>query len=298
MAFDKEQLESAIAACLAGETPASDVTELAREMGPEDLDHLVPYLSNGPQPDGFFEFWNRKGKKTVNGFFSMLDMFSALVHSQGQAGVDRLVPHLDPRNPYVERVLVLATDERFSRDIVDRFLTGDPDSAPETEPAAESPEPVPVEAPLAVRQGDAEWELEGESVVMACTEREGESALIKVSLCNGLYPIEGVRLYIRVTDGASPPGQPLPEPGGDWTEAELIEEIVEVDDQLWLKGTARVDDPTRETPWTATFTARYTPPARAHQIQIMVVDPGEWSPEGEPLGCHNSAVLGDWWPAS
>ncbi|WP_435106530.1 hypothetical protein [Arhodomonas sp. AD133] len=298
MAFDKEQLESAIEQCLAGGTPASAVTRLAREMGPEDLDHLVPYLNNGPQPDGFFEYWDRKGKKTINGFFSMLDMFSALVHAQGQAGVERLVPHLDSRNPYVERVLVLATDERFSRDIVDRFLTGDPVAEPDAAQAAEPREPVPVNELMAVRQGDVEWELTGETVVVARTEREGDSSLIKVTLTNALSPIEGVRLYVRVTDGVSPPGPPSPEPGGDWTEAELIEEIVEVDDQLWQKDTAPVEDPTEEIPWTATFTARYTPPVREHQIQIMVVDPGDWSPGGEPLGSHNSAVLGDWWQSS
>lgn len=197
MTFTQDQLETAMAACLAGETPSDLATQLAKAMTPADLECLVPYLSQGPQPDGFFEYWTHKGKKTMNGFYAMLDMFSALVYAQGQAGVERLAPHLGPQTPFLERVLVLATDERFSRDIVAQYLAGDPDAAPESDSPSQTQEPVPVSQPQALQQGDVEWELAGESTLMARITTDTGQPVIWLSLTNGLSPIDDVRLYLR-----------------------------------------------------------------------------------------------------
>lgn len=295
MAINKAQLETAMTACLAGKTPADEVTALARDMAPEDLDHLVPYLSQGADPFAFFEIWPHKGKKTIDGFYAMLDMCSALIHVQGQAGVDRLAWRLTSNTPNLERALVLATDERFYRDIVDRFLTGNPDAAPEAAESSQST-PKPVTKPKAIHQGDIEWELSGEGHVVAQIEGKGPKRRLRVSVHNGLSPLEDVRLYWRATDTDQPGGEPLLKPGRAWKKARLVEEAIELDGRYWPKDAAPDHAPTEETPWAATFTASYEPPAQAHQVQLMLVVPNEWSAEGEPLEFYQSGVLSGWRP--
>lgn len=297
MTFTQDQLETAMAACLAGETPSDLATQLAMAMTPADLECLVPYLSQGPQPDGFFEYWTHKGKKTMNGFYAMLDMFSALVHAQGQAGVERLAPHLGPQTPFLERVLVLATDERFSRDIVAQYLAGDPDAAPESDSPSQTQEPVPVSQPQALQQGDVEWELAGESTLMARITTDTGQPVIWLSLTNGLSPIDDVRLYLRISEDAQPSASPRLHPDESWKQARLIEEVVELDGQYWLKDALPEHSPTDERPWTATFTLPFESPQQGRVIQIMIVDPAEWDAEGEPQGLRNSVVIGDWWKA-
>ena len=141
----------------------------------------------------------------------------------------------------------------------------------------------------AVKDSDTFWQLEGESELQVTCLPDppmaDEPTTVRLTHSNVYGPFEGIRIFVRVGDPANPTDFADLDSHDDWLEADLIEEIVWVDDEEMLRSEA--EEPFEdETPWDGTYEAQLILPKGKTSIEIKIL-----SNEEELLA---SCVLSDW----
>jgi hypothetical protein len=133
------------------------------------------------------------------------------------------------------------------------------------------------------------WEIGGESVIFSETipnpPRSGDETLIRITHSNVYWPIDDVELFVRVGDPEHPTDFEDLDSAADWVKAELVEEIVLVDDEEMHR--AQAEEPfgrEEEVPWDGTYEARLSLPAGRTSIEIKV----------SGNGIVQSGVISDW----
>lgn len=124
----------------------------------------------------------------------------------------------------------------------------------------------------AIRRSPWNWQLLGESMLMAAIVNEGDGTTARLTYSNVYCPIDGIELKIRLAGGS------------EWTATELVEEIVDQDGDVLFRSQA--DELVGETPWDGTFEAALDAPAGEHRIEISVSSPAE--------GIDEPMVIDDW----
>ncbi len=141
----------------------------------------------------------------------------------------------------------------------------------------------------AVRDSETFWQLEGESDLYAATIPEppdaGQPTIVRLTHSNTYGPVDDVEFFVRIGDPDRPSRENDLNSASDWVKAQLVEELVFVDDEEMLRQDA--EEPfEEETPWEGTYEAELQTPAGRHSIEIKIV-----SPFPELL---SSRVLADW----
>lgn len=141
----------------------------------------------------------------------------------------------------------------------------------------------------AVEDSNINWQLEGESDLSAATiphpPQAGVPTIVRLTHSNSYGPFDEAEFFVRIGDPDEPTDSEDLDSATDWEKAELIEELVFVDDEQMLRSEA--EEPFEdETPWSGTYEAQLVFPAGRHLIEIKIVS-------GQP-GLLASRVLADW----
>ena len=123
-----------------------------------------------------------------------------------------------------------------------------------------APASADAEAFLLVRDSTAQWELAGETSLLAATlpaqPLPGQNFVARISVCNVYGPIDDCQVCMRASDDA------------DWQAMQLREELIEADGEL--RRRAPGETPAGEAPWSATFELEFTRAANPSPLQIRV----------------------------
>jgi hypothetical protein len=140
----------------------------------------------------------------------------------------------------------------------------------------------------AIQDSEDFWELEGESDLNVATipapPVAGKPTIIRLTHSNSYGPFEQVEFYVRIGNLDKPTGPEDLDSASDWVQAELVEELVDVDGEEQLRS--EVEESDEETPWWGTYDAELVLPAGPQLIEIKIV-----SQEPELM---SSVVLADW----
>jgi hypothetical protein len=126
----------------------------------------------------------------------------------------------------------------------------------------------------AIRDSETCWQLDGESELNAVTIPEppkaGVATTVRLTHSNSYGPFDGVEFFVRVGDPDKPTDQGDLDSETDWVRAQLVEELVTLDDKEILRSEAQepFED---ETPWEGTHEAQLIIPKGRHSIEIKVV---------------------------
>ena len=140
----------------------------------------------------------------------------------------------------------------------------------------------------AVRDSDANWQLDGESDLYAITipdpPQVGAPTVVRLTHSNAYGPFDEADIFVHVGDPDNPTGQEDLDSATDWIQARLVEELVTVGDEEILRSEA--EEPFEdETPWEGTYEAKLVIPAgRSIEIKIISQHPD----------LLRSLVLSDW----
>ncbi len=126
----------------------------------------------------------------------------------------------------------------------------------------------------AVRDSEANWQLDGESmlnaVVIPDPPKANAPATVRLTHSNVYVPFDDADFYVRVGDPANPTEQNDLNSKRDWVKASLVEELVVVGDEEMLRSEA--EEPFEdETPWDGTYEAQLSFPTGRRYIEIKVV---------------------------
>jgi hypothetical protein len=141
----------------------------------------------------------------------------------------------------------------------------------------------------AVRDSDVFWQLDGESELSVATLPHPPNAkaptLFRLTHSNTYGPFDEAEFFVRLGDLHQPAKPEDLDSARDWIKAELVEELVFVNDEEILRSEA--EEPFEdETPWEGTYEARLQLPAGRQRLEIKIV-----SSHPELL---RSMVLADW----
>jgi hypothetical protein len=141
----------------------------------------------------------------------------------------------------------------------------------------------------AVRDSETWWQLDGESELYAATipdpPKGGARTTIRLTHSNGYGPFDAAEFLVRIGDPRQPTAQDDVEAHDDWVQADLIEELVNVDGEEMLRSEA--EEPFEdETPWEGTYEAHLVLPRGECSIEVKIL-----SEEPDLL---RSIVLSDW----
>jgi hypothetical protein len=125
-----------------------------------------------------------------------------------------------------------------------------------------------------IRDSETFWQLEGESDLYAITipdpPEAGVASTVRLTHSNSYGPFDGAEFFIRVGDPDKPAGDDDLDSATDWIQAQLVEELVTVDDEEMLRSEA--DEPFEdETPWEGTYDAQLVVPAGRRSIEVKIV---------------------------
>ena len=126
----------------------------------------------------------------------------------------------------------------------------------------------------AIRDSGTFWQLDGESDLHAITipDRPKANALTTVRLThsNSYGPFDQADFFVRVGSPSKPTAQDDLDSVRDWVRAELVEELVTIDDEEMLRSEAHepFED---ETPWEGTYDAQLTFHPGQHSIEIKII---------------------------
>lgn len=294
-------LEKAIAKCMVEKIPAHEVQELKQRMSPQDIVNVLPYLKNIQHPEDFFSVWKKPGSHSIDGLYMVFDFFSVLVHFGGEEAEALIRKHLDSKSPYIERVIKFAKDDRVLPDLLDKFYGSaqsetDSVSRPSKGNNKKTKYAFPIKANKiqAVRETDHTWELAGETVLLAKHQRDGKGNTLYLTVNNVYGPLADLRMFVRVQIKKARIPKPELAPGKGWQEPEKIEEIIDIDGELWNLKDKPDHNFYEETPWFCTWKYRYPVKGSLHSVELMLVDPREFDSDGKPLELYNSTVITDW----
>jgi hypothetical protein len=141
----------------------------------------------------------------------------------------------------------------------------------------------------AIRDSDTFWQLDGESDLYADTVPHPPNAkaptILRLTHSNTYGPFDEAEFFVRLGDLDQPTDPEDLDSAGDWIKAELVEELVFVDDEEILRSEA--EEPFEdETPWEGTYEAKLHLPEGCQRLEIKIV-----SNHPELL---RSMVLSDW----
>jgi hypothetical protein len=126
----------------------------------------------------------------------------------------------------------------------------------------------------AVRDSGVVWELGGESDLRAVTlphpPTANRNTTIRLTHSNTYGPVDDAEFFVRTGDMLRPTGADDLDSATDWVKANLVEELVYVEDTEMLRSEAQepFED---ETPWWGTYDAPLVLPAGRQRIEIKVV---------------------------
>jgi hypothetical protein len=124
-----------------------------------------------------------------------------------------------------------------------------------------------------------------QAITIPETPIAGKPTIIRITHSNGYGPVDEADIFVRVGDPANPTEQDDVKSHTDWVKANLVEELVFVDDEEIPRSQA--DEPFEdETPWWGTYEAQLTLPAGKRLIEIKIL-----SRQPDIL---RSLVLADW----
>lgn len=140
-----------------------------------------------------------------------------------------------------------------------------------------------------IRESDADWQLDGESQLDAITipapPTSSIPTIVRLTHSNTYGPLDDVEFFVRVGNPDKPTKPDDLDSAKDWVKAELVEELVYVDDKEMLRSEA--EEPFEdETPWDGTYEAQLKLPEGRQSIEIKIVS---HIPE-----LLRSMVLSDW----
>jgi len=141
----------------------------------------------------------------------------------------------------------------------------------------------------AVRDSDDFWQLDGESELSVETLPHPPTAkgptTLRLTHSNIYGPFDEAEFFVRLGDLDHPTGPEGLDAARDWVKAELVEELVFVNDEEILRSEA--EEPfEEETPWEGTYEAKLQLPPGRQRLEIKIV-----SSHPEFL---RSTVLSDW----
>src|SRR5258707_582263 len=141
----------------------------------------------------------------------------------------------------------------------------------------------------AVRDSDVFWQLDGESELAVETDPHPPNAktptVLRLTHSNSYGPFDEAEFFFRLGDLHQATKPDDLDSARDWVKAELVEELVFVDDEEVLRSEA--EEPFEdETPWEGTYEARLQLPTGRQRHEIKIV-----SSHPELL---RSTVLADW----
>lgn len=126
----------------------------------------------------------------------------------------------------------------------------------------------------AVRESQTCWQLDGESDLHAVPIPDPPKAhaitTVRLTHSNSYGPFDEAEFFVRVGDPNKPTAQEDLSSASDWVQAQLVEELVTVDDKEILRSDAQepFED---ETPWEGTYDAQLTFPVGQHSIEIKII---------------------------
>ena len=126
----------------------------------------------------------------------------------------------------------------------------------------------------AVKKGDADWQLDGESMLRSELEparpKASQKVIVRLTHSNVYGPLTEADFYVRIGDPDAPTDQEDLNSARDWVKTSLVEELVWVDDDYMLRSSAK-EPFDGETPWEGTYEATLSFPSGRHSIEIKIV---------------------------
>jgi hypothetical protein len=126
----------------------------------------------------------------------------------------------------------------------------------------------------AVNDTENTWQLEGESDLAAETipypPKSGVATIVRLTHSNSYGPFDEAEFFVRIGDPNEPTDPEDLDSASDWVKAELVEELVFVDDEEILRSEA--EEPfEEETPWSGTYEAQLMMPGGRRSIEIKII---------------------------
>ena len=126
----------------------------------------------------------------------------------------------------------------------------------------------------AIRKSKWNWELAGESVLLAETTprkpKHNKPVTVRLTHSNVYGPVDGAQLFVRVGNPDEPTAFDDLDSGEDWQTVTLVEELLSIDGEDVEPST--ITEPVYgETPWDGTHECELSLPQGKHSIEIKVV---------------------------
>ena|SRR5579863_7838163 len=126
-----------------------------------------------------------------------------------------------------------------------------------------------------IRESDMCWQLDGESDLSAVTlpdpPKSGITTTVRLTHSNSYGPFDEAEFFVRVGDPDKPTDQNDLDSASDWVKAQLVEELVTVDDEEMLRSEAEPLSYEDEIPWEGTYDAQLAIPPGRHSIEIKII---------------------------
>jgi hypothetical protein len=127
----------------------------------------------------------------------------------------------------------------------------------------------------AIRESDMFWQLDGESdlsaIILPDPPPSGIATTVRLTHSNSYGPFDEAEFHVRVGDPDKPTDQGDLDSASDWAKAQLVEELVTVDDEEMLRSEAQPLSSEDEIPWEGTYDVQLVISAGRHSIEIKVV---------------------------
>jgi hypothetical protein len=126
-----------------------------------------------------------------------------------------------------------------------------------------------------VRDSDTFWQLDGESDLYAITlpdpPKAGAATTVRLTHSNSYGPFDDAEFFVRLGNPDRPTKQDDLDSARDWVKAQLVEELVTVEDEEMLRSEAGPLSFEDEIPWEGTYDARLVLPAGRQSIEIKII---------------------------
>ena len=127
----------------------------------------------------------------------------------------------------------------------------------------------------AIRDSDNNWQLDGESDLVAITlpdpPKPGVPTTIRLTHSNSYGPFDEAEFFVRLGNPDQPTDQDDLDSHHDWVKTLLVEELVTVGDEEMLRSEAEPLSFDDEIPWDGTYEAQLVLPAGRSSIEIKVI---------------------------
>ena len=136
----------------------------------------------------------------------------------------------------------------------------------------------------AVKKGDADWQLNGESVLRAELHpkrpKANEKTVVRLTHSNSLGRFADADYYVRIGDPLKPTDESDLDSATDWVRASLVEDLIWIDDVF--EGSRRIpgyymlhSDKTKpleeSSAWSGTYECVLSFPRGKHSVEIKIL---------------------------